>query len=235
MPKKVIHLITLMLLCVMSVLFQSQAVAAASANPAPLVEKIVQAYGGRTALERIKVVKHVGTIQSYRLGKTGSLERLFVLPGKLRVTMNYSNGPREQRITTPEGAWRDGQPATAPMHTAMALQAARFRLPMLLTEYPVTVLAEDEASVQLGVKLTPTNSLEIVVDRQSWRIVRSVGRMLMGAMSMAFTADYSDFRKVDGVLFAHKEELTAMGRPTGIAVLERIVLNSKISNEDFHP
>lgn len=234
MSYSVLRLITLIVVGFPGV-FQGLAAAQNATDPAQIVEKIVQAYGGRGALDRVKVVKHTGTIQSYRLGKTGSLERLFVLPGRLRVDLNYPDGPREQRITTPEGAWRDGKPATAPMHMAMELQAARFRLPLLLTESTVKVLGEEEGVLRLGVGLTQSTSLEVFVDPQSWRIVRSVGHMVFGSMNMNFTADYSDFHPVDGVLFAHREELTAMGRPTGIAVLERIELNSKTTSEDFNP
>jgi len=235
MLKSTSRLIILILLMVMISVLPAQAAAEAMSNPDQMVEKIVQAYGGHTALGRVKVVKHSGTIKSFRLGKTGLLKRLFVLPGKLRVEINYPDGPSEQRITTPDGAWRDGRPATAPMLMAMTLQAARFRLPLLLIQYSVTLLGEDKSSVHLGMKLTETTSLEVFVDRQSWRVVRSVGRMVMGEINVAFTADYSDFREVDGVLFAHREELTAMGRPTGVAVLEEIEVNTENSPEDFKP
>jgi len=229
------RIIIQILLIGITIVFQAQVKAEDKTNPTQIVKNIVQAYGGRTALEGVKVVKHTGTIQSYRLKKTGSLKRLFVLPGKLRVEMKYPDGPHEQRITTPQGAWRDGRPATAPMHMAMELQTARFRLPLLLTQHPVTVLSEDKNTVHLGLKLTDVSSLEVFVERKSWRINRSVGLMTMGGMNMAFTADYSDFRKVDGVLFAHSEELTAMGTKTGVAVLDRIEVNTKTRTEDFKP
>lgn len=235
MSCSVLRAITLIAVLGFTGAFQGLAAAQNVTDPGQIVEKVVQAYGGRAALERVKVVKHTGTIQSHRLGKTGSLERLFALPGRLRVDLNYPGGPRELRITTPEGAWRDGKPATAPMHKAMELQAARFRLPLILTESPVTLLGEDEGRLRLSVKLTPSTALEVFVDPGSWRIVRSVGYMTMGGMSMAFTTDYSDFRPVDGVLFAHREELAAMGMPTGVAILERIELNGETGPEDFKP
>jgi len=227
------RIIIQILLIGITVVFQAQAKAEDKTNPAQIVENILQAYGGRAALEGVKSVKHSGTIQSYRLKKTGSLKRLFVVPGKLLVEMKYPDGPHEQRITTPEGAWRDGRPASAPMHMAMELQTARFRLPLLLTQHPVTILGEDKNKVHLGLKLTEVSSLEVFVERKSWRIVRSVGLMAMGEMNIAFTTDYSDFRKVDGVLFAHREELTAMGMETGIAVLDRIEVNTETRPEDF--
>lgn len=235
MLKNISRLITPILTLGITSVFPAQVIAVESANPARIVERIVQAYGGRVALESVKSVKHAGTIQSFRLGKTGSLKRLFELPGKLRVDIEYPDGPREQRITTPEGGWRDGRPATVPMHIAMKLQAARFQLPLLLSQHQVTVLDETEGSVQLGITLRDSTSLEVFVDRKSWRIVRSVGRMVMGSMKMAFIADYSDFRKVDGILFAHREELTAMGMKTGVAVLQKIEVNPKTHRDEFKP
>ena len=211
--------------------------AAADSPPAPaqVVEKVIQAYGGRAALERVQGLRHTGTIQSYRLGKTGTLGRLFVLPGHLRVDLNYPGGPREQRITTVNGAWRDGRPATAPMHAAMMLQSARFRLPLLLTEAPTILREESDGRLHLEMQLTDTTSMEVFVDPASWRIERSVGQMTFNGMRMAFTADYADFRTVDGVLFAHREDLAAMGMPTGIAILEKIEVNPEYGPEDFKP
>ena len=203
--------------------------------PAQIVEKVIQAYGGRAALERVQGLRHTGTIQSHRLGKTGTLTRLFALPGRLRVDLDYPGGPREQRITTVNGAWRDGRPATAPMHAAMKLQSARFRLPLLLAEGPTVMRGESEGRLHLEMQLTGTTSLEVFVDPANWRIVRSVGQMTFNGMRMAFTADYADFRTVDGVMFAHREDLAAMGMPTGIAILERIEVNPDFGPQDFKP
>ena len=233
MSYTIVRTMTFVVIIGFSTAFQIQAADETSTDQAQIIEKIVQAYGGRTALEKVKLVKHTGTIKSHRLNKTGTLQRLFARPGKLRVDLSYPDGPQEQRITTPAGAWRNGQPATAPMHMAMTLQAARFRLPLILTEKTVTLLGEADDKLQLSVSLTPNTSLEVFVDRQSWRIVRSVGRMAFSGMNMAFIADYSDFRKVDGVLFPFREDLTAMGRPTGIAILERIEINPETKPDDF--
>ena len=200
-----------------------------------IVENIVTAYGGHNALEAVKALKHSGTIQSYRLARTGTLQRLLVLPGALRVDIAYPDGPHEIRITTPDGAWRDGSAATGPMHKAMKLQAARFQLPLILTQHVVTLLDDVDGKIQLGITLDDTTTLQVIVDRQSWRIVRSVGNMKMGSTNLAFTADYSDFRKVDGVLLAHREELTAMGMKTGVVVLEHIDVNPVINADELKP
>lgn len=225
----------LILLIGLTALYPRLAAAQSPSDAAQIVDNIVRAYGGRAALESVRGVRHSGQIESYRLGKTGSLSRLFVLPGRLRVDLNYPGGPSEQRITTADGAWRDGRPATAPMHLAMQLQSARFRLPLLLTEGPTTLRGKSEGRLHLEMPLTATTSIEVLVDPASWRILRSVGQMNFNGMRMAFTADYSDFRSVDGVLFAHREELAAMGMPTGIATLERIEVNPDFRPPDFEP
>lgn len=223
--------ITSSLLISVSLLFTSQVVAKEPIDLDSVIQNIVQAYGGAAALEKVQAVKHTGTIQSHRLAKTGQLERLFVLQGGLRVDINYPGGPDEQRLTTPEGAWRSGRAAPAPMHTAMKLQAARFQLPLLLTKEAVTLHDEDKDRVHLAVKLTDYTSIEVQVDKQNWHIIRSIGRMQMGNMALEFVADYSDFRKVGGVLFAHREALMAMGRPTGIAILNKIEINPQNASD----
>ena len=217
--------ITSSLIISVSLLFTCQVVAKEHIELDAVIQNVIQAYGGAAALEKVQAVKHKGTVQSHRLGKTGQLERLFVLPASLRVDINYPGGPQEQRLTTPEGAWRSGRAAPAPMHTAMKLQAARFQLPLLLTNKTVTLHDEDKDSVHLAVKLTDSTSIEVQVDKQNWQIVRSIGRMQMGNQALEFVADYSDFRKIGGVLFAHRESLMAMGRPTGIAILNKIEIN----------
>lgn len=219
----------------LGLLFIPQLATAQTLDGTQVVEKILQAYGGRNALQHIKTIKHSGSIQSYRLGKTGNLDRLFQRPGTLRVDIAYPGGPTEQRLTTTQGAWRDGHPATVPMHEAMTLQAARFRLPLLLTEKPVIVLGEEGGKLHLGMKLSETTAMEVYVDPKNWRILRSVGRMVMSGMNMAFTADYSDFRKVGGVLFAYREDLTAMGMRTGQVQLKSIEINPKTGPADFMP
>ena len=235
MKPTVFRIASLALLMGVTAACPSLAAAESPADTAQIVDRILQAYGGRAALERVKGVRHSGKIQSYRLGKTGSLTRLFELPGRLRVDLAYPGGPNEQRITTANGAWRDGRPATAPMHAAMQLQSARFRLPLLLTEGATTLRGKADGRLHLEMPLTGTTSLEVFVDPANWRILRSVGQMNFNGMRMAFTADYSDFREVDGVLFAHREDLAAMGMQTGIAILERIEVNPDFAPRDFEP
>jgi hypothetical protein len=233
MSCRTLHWVILFLLLFFAGMSAGLAAKQTTADPATIVQNIVQAYGGHAALKAVKAIRHSGTIKSYRLQQTGTLERLLVLPGSLRVDLNYPDGRSEQRITTPDGAWRDGKPATTPMHMAMELQSARFRLPLLLTQGPVRLLGETEGLLHLEMELKGVTRIEVFVDPHSWRIMRSVGHMPMGRMNMSFSADYSDFRTVDGVLFAHKEELTAMGMQTGSVVLERIELNPEFNADIF--
>lgn len=209
--------------------------AGVSSDPQTIVEKVIEAYGGRAALERIKVIKESGTVRSLRLAKTGRLERVLELPAKLKVDINYPGGPHEQRLTTPEGAWRSGRPAPAPMHAAMMLQAARFQLPLILTKHAVTLVVEDSKQVTLALKLSNTTGLEVQIDKKTWHIAQSIGRMQMGSVALEFIADYSDFKKVEGVLFAHREELQAMGQATGVAVIDKIEINSPVKADYFRP
>lgn len=227
------NLICLVLLSFVSISGHSAGVTTEPTEIDKILSDVIQAYGGRETLSRVNAVKHSGTIESRRLKKTGAITRLFMWPDHLRVTIDYPGGPSEERISNATEAWRDGQPATKPMHEAMALQAARFALPLLLERHPLTVQNEDADLITLSIQLTDSTALDAIVDKKTWRIVQSLGRMTMGGMMMTFKADYSDFRSVDGVLFPHRESLEAMGMPTGVVALETITINPLTTDEDF--
>ena len=65
--------------------------------------------------------------------------------------------------------------------------------------------------------------LTAFVDERSHRILRSEGSMPAGPMGrLEFWTNYSDFRRVKGVLFAFAEENFASGTRTGQTKLESI-------------
>ena len=57
-------------------------------------------------------------------------------------------------------------------------------------------------------------TLRLVLDLETYRIVRSQGALRMGPQEVVFETAYSDFREVDGVLFAFGEENYASGMHT---------------------
>jgi hypothetical protein len=221
------------------------ALASAFASPAAaedvgrLIERVMNAYGGHARLAAVGRLHATGTTSSLRTGTNGPSERWFARPDKLRIDLRYSPTHAESRILNGAQSWKDGAPVNEPFRTAMVLQAARFRLPLILAERPVSDRGEANESGRtmrlLSVDVGGGLSLEVAIDPASARIERSRGVVSFGGQTMEFATAYGDFRTVDGVLFAHREAHFAMGMRTGETVLSRIEVNPRFATEVFRP
>jgi len=209
--------------------------AAPAAAPAtdPLVEKVVEAYGGRAALSKVVAVRQRGRLVAVAQGgKQGAIVRLFARPDSLRIEIAYPDGSGEIRVAHQGRATRQGMDVTGtPPGTAMALQAARIALPFWLAAEPGRARhvgsVEREGVRYEGLAVDLPGGLELVaeVEPASGRIVRTVGLMEgPGGGRFEFTNAYSDFKKVDGVLFAMREQNFAGGRQTGETALDEVEL-----------
>jgi len=200
----------------------------ADGSLAPLLDKVVAAYGGRAALEHARVVKTEGTVTSMMHPAPGRIVRIFQRPDSLRVEIAYPGSPPEVRVIHGGRGDRDGQEVTGPAHAAMVLQAARLALPLALVQKGARVAdrgtVERDGQTCRAVALALSGGLELVaeIDPASGRIVRSSGAMPGPGGKIEFATAYSDFRPVAGVLFAHREENWARGQHTGATVLQRV-------------
>jgi hypothetical protein len=109
----------------------------------------------------------------------------------------------------------------------MVLQAARATLPWILEELKARthLIKRRDGAPVLEISLDEGLVMRAVVDPQTHRVVRSEGLLRSGAAEIRFETEYSDFRPVDGVLFAFHEENYASGTHTGTTVVKSIQLN----------
>ena len=199
----------------------------------PFVARVLAASGGKAALERARVIRQEGTVTSLMHPGAGRIVRLLQRPASLRVEVAYPDAPPEVRVVHGGQGDRDGVEVTGtPAHAAMVLQAARLALPFAMAEPGAKV--EDRGELERegrklrALALTLAGGLEVVaeVDPKSGRILRSVGSMPVpgGGGRIEFATAYSEFKTVDGVLFAFHEENWARGQHTGDTSLEKIEL-----------
>jgi hypothetical protein len=211
---------------------------------AALVAQTVEAYGGRQALERLPAMVQEGEVTSLlRDGAVGRMSRIFQRPGRLRVAIAYGGeGDTERRVVDGARAWRDGMDVSGtPSGQAQALQAARLDLPYLLATRAGQVV--DRGPVTRGgrtfhaVTLPLGSGLELTaeIDPGTGQVVRAVGRVRGPAGESEFVTDYSDFRKVSGVLVPFREVSHAMGRRTGEITLSRVELLREAPTGAFQP
>jgi hypothetical protein len=218
-----------------------------AADPAPLdvlLAKVLDAYGGAAALERVVAVEERGKVHALmrHAGQVGELRRVFQPPDRLRVEVAYPDGDREVRVVDGDHGWRDGEAVQGPMLAAMQVQAARLALPWLLHQRRAAL--EDEGEVerdgvalrQVAVPLAGGTALTVEIDPAAGHIVRSTGTISMASMgSMEFRTTYDDFRRVGEMVFAFHEGNYAAGRHTADTVLESVKLRGSVAPGTFAP
>ena len=87
----------------------------------------------------------------------------------------------------------------------------------------------------LQIILEPGLILRLYVDPKTSLILYSQAILNTEKMKTHFETAYSDFRKVDGVLFPYHEENWASGFHTGTTVIEKITLNPRVKPNSFRP
>jgi hypothetical protein len=177
-----------------------------------LVDKVIQVYGPR---QNVAALRQSGRVIPAMRSDEGKLTREWQRPDKLRVEIAYPSHT-EVRVVDGNHGTQNGKEATGMGLDAMRLQAARIALPVLLTEKRAELRSAGENAIEIpvGDKMTVT----IEIDPTTGHILKSTGK----AEGIEFSTAYSEFRRVDGLLFAFRETNTAMGTTTATNELTKI-------------
>jgi hypothetical protein len=183
-----------------------------------LVQKVVNAYGGAAAWETVASYRETGKVTSAMRSGVGKLDREWKRPDKLRVEIEYPSHT-EVRIVDGDKGTQNGKEATGMGLDAMRLQAARLAIPLLLVQKRSELNSTSANTIEIPVSNDVAVTIE--VDPATGHILKSTGK----AEGVEFTTTYSDFRKVDGLLFAFREENTAQGMTTGTNEISKVEIS----------
>jgi len=200
---------------------------AASAHAQSLddvVSNVMKEYGGKAAWTKVTALRETGTVVPMMRKGDGKITRTWSGPGKLNVEIVYPANT-EVRIVDGDHGTHNGKDVTGGSLDAMKLQAARLELPMLLTTKRASLkdLGAKDGIRAIEIPLSEMLALTVNIDQKTWRILRSTGK----ASGLEFVVDYSDFRRVDGLLFPFAEAGMAQGMPTANTKFDAIVVNPK--------
>jgi hypothetical protein len=191
---------------------------AALNNPIePLVDKVLRAYGGTEAWQKVSAFRQTGTVTPAMRPGEGKLTREWQRPDKLRVEIVYPTNT-EVRVVDGDRGTQNGKEATGMGLSAMRLQAARLALPLLLFEKRASLRSAGTDTVEIP--LGPEMTLTVTVDPDSGHIIKSIGK----ATGVEFSTEYSDFRTVDELLFAFREDNSAQGAKTGTITISEVAI-----------
>jgi hypothetical protein len=224
----------------LGVAFLGLATAAGAEDAGALIDKMVAAYGGQAALEKIAAIREEGKVEAtMRVGSSGPIVRTYARPSKLRIQIGEGPKFTEVRVVNGAKGWRNGQESTGVSYEAMVLQAARLDLPWLLMKHKTKLL--DKGPVERNGKrlqvleLPLENGLSVSagIDPATGHILFSSGTTKTG--SMTFETAYDDLRTVDGILFAFKESSMAQGTKTADIILSKIEILKEAADDAFKP
>lgn len=220
------------------------AAAPASASEATdLAALVIAAHGGADSIEAGASLHQSGTLESYRHGKTGTVERSFTRPDRLRIEIRIPGEAPQSRILDGDRGWRDGKPVPPMMAKAMYLQAARLDLPWLIVKAGPDIqmlgpvkhgdgrdLKALEIPVAEGIRLIA------VVDPETGHIVRSHGLIVPApGQKVEFGTLYEGHGDLNGMFLATEETHFARGQPTGKTVLEKSEIVPGFPDSVFRP
>lgn len=194
----------------------------AGAQPSDeLAARVMAAYGGREAWSKVTGFRETANVTSAT--RTGKMTRQWQRPDKLRVEVVYPTST-EVRVVDGDKGTQNGKEATGMGLAAMRLQAARLALPALLLvgDRHSCQSAQTGVSVPHCIEINLPDAMTLTVEVDSdGHIVRSTGK----STGIEFSTVYSDFRKVDGLLFAFREENFAQGAKTATNEITAIEVN----------
>ncbi len=230
---------------------QPSASAASAAQPssqpaaepaAALIRRSMAAYGGERARVRLGRVRAAGKVTSpLHPGEAGRYARVFSRSSRLRQEVEYPGSPAEVRILDGARAFRYGEPAPGPVAATLQLQAARLDLPALLLEWEPRVADLGEVTHEgrkvrvMGLDLAAGLRIEVGIEPASARIVYVRGLARAGPGGLDLYTVYHDFRMVNGVLVAFREEGWANGEPTGEVELTEVEFPDDVGDGEFQP
>jgi len=217
--------------------------AASAQEAAGIADEVLAAYGGWTKLSAIMSYRMEGSILTGHSKPPAPVSRTLVRPDKLRVSLRYADGP-ELRVLDGARGWRgDAQRGTVevqgPMLDSMVLQLARANIPWILAERKADLRRCEPGRMTgtempcLEIALAEGLSLQAYVDPASHRVARCITHLTRGGMTTNFDTRFSEFRAVDGVLFAFREENYAGGTHTASTTIEKVALNPPRAEAEF--
>jgi outer membrane lipoprotein-sorting protein len=188
-----------------------------------VVSNVMKEYGGLPAWQKVTSLGETGTVVPMMRKGDGKMTRFWQKPDKLRIEIVYPTNS-EVRVVDGDHGTRNDKEVTGGSLDAMKLQAARLALPTLLAEKRASLhdLGLHDGLHAVEIPLSATLTLTVTIDPKTWHIVRSTGK----ASGLEFIVDYSDFRRVNGLLFPFAEAGSAQGMPTATTKIESVVINA---------
>jgi len=212
---------------------------------ASTINKVIDAYGGREAIEGILALHAKGEIEAYMLNDRGTYEFYFKRGRKLRVETRYKHS-WELRILNGDKGYRaaDSLPleeAFGPRYLAMVYQYKHLGILHDLVKGTYQIRSAGRSSLDgKAVEVFNLNdkeggALDIYIDEHNSLIVKVTGYFSADNKSTYLSAEFSDFKSVGGSLFPFRITNYAGGMKIAQTVIDKYFVNPEIADTMFEP
>ncbi len=209
-----------------------------------VIAKIIQAYGGKDALARVSSLTAEGKITTFMPKDEGTYFLTMKRNRKLLVNIKYTKRT-EKRILNGSrgysGTDKEVTEVTGSAYDAMVYQYNQMDLPYGLLDgtFRAKYLRKDNFHGRPADILKVTdragNEMEAVVDSENYHIVKTTGTFGTGQEKAGLSAEFEDFRKVDGILFPFIIVNYADGFKISVTRIIKYTINPDIGDLVFSP
>jgi len=210
-----------------------------------IINKVIEAYGGKDIIEGIHSVHAKGKIEAFMLHDRGTYEYYFKRGGKLRVETKYEHSS-EVRILNNEKGYRSTN--TIPFEEvygtrflSMVYQYKHLNIlyDLITGAYQIRSLGQSQTGGD-NIEVFRLNDkegtvMDISVDKQTFFIVKVAAYFSSENKQIALSAEFSDFRKVGGAVFPFRITNYAGGLKIAQTVIEEYSLDPSIADSFFVP
>jgi outer membrane lipoprotein-sorting protein len=224
---------------------QSATASAGKLPPAEeVIEKSIEALGGKAAMEKIRSRVMKGTLEVEPQGLKGSVTIYAAAPNRSYEVVELEGLGKEEAGTDGEVFWMIST-AMGPRllegdERAAKARETRFNAELHWRELYTKAECAEEVEVEghpcYKVVFTPATGAPVTVyyDRKTWLPTRQDMTMTGPMGTLSLTTILSDYRKCAGVLIPHRMSTTVAGTPARhTVVLESVESNVDIPAERF--
>ena len=213
-------------------------------NYGTVMERIIEAYGGRERLARVASVAAEGRITALVRGDEGIYRRVLQRDGKLFVDIIYKRSTERRILNGPRGfrgTKVQFEEVSGTRYLAMVYQYNELNLPYGLLDKSYT-LSEMRKDTLKGKEVRvfkctdhANNVMEVSVSAENYHIVKTTGTFAMGAQSTSLSSEFSDFRSVGGILFPFRIDNYADANKISEIIITRYMVNPPFDASLFTP
>jgi hypothetical protein len=209
-----------------------------------VVAKVIEAYGGREKLSMVRTIAAEGRIVALMRGDEGTYRRTLRRDGSLFVDIVYSRSSERRILHKGKGYRGTGgkvEEVSGPRYLAMVYQYNELDLPYGLLDGTLTAsgLRKDtvhgEAAYVFRLADRAGSQMDVVVNAQNYRIVKCTGTFVVGTESTSLSAEFEDFRTIDGILLPFKIVNYAGGMKISMTTIDQYFINPAVDDALFRP